>query len=415
MAAERTQVGIVGGGPAGLLLSHLLALAGVESVVVEVHSREHCERRQRAGMLEAATVGLLRDAGLGERLGREGLEHSGIYLQFADQRHHVPLRQLTGRPVTAYAQTEVVKDLIAARSAAGAELHFGVAGTALAGLDSNQPVIRYTDQAGRRHALICDAIAGCDGYHGICRPSIPPGELRTYGTTYPYGWLGVLAQVPPSTDQVIYAHHDHGFALHSMRGTQLSRLYLQVPAGDSMATWPDEAIWKELTVRLGIPGWELAAGPVLEKGITQMRAFAVASMRYQRLFLAGDAAHIVPPTGAKGLNVAVGDVALLATALIRLLRDNQPELAASYSRLRLKQVWRAIHLACEMTTMLHVPPGEPGFAVQLQLAQLRRLITSAEALAAFAQHYAGPDSLGYDPGRTAPMMRAQARKGHAAG
>jgi p-hydroxybenzoate 3-monooxygenase len=396
---ERTQVGIVGAGPAGLLLSHLLALGGVDSVVVENRSRAYCEARQRAGMLESTTVELLRSVGLGDRLDREGLEHDGIYLQFAGERHHMNFRELTGgRWVTIYAQTEIVKDIIAARVADGAALEFEVSETEVSALDSEQPVLSYTDASGERHVVTCDVIAGCDGFHGVCRPAIPHGGLRTVTErTYPYGWLGILAQAAPSTDEVLYCRHENGFALHSMRTPQIGRLYLQVPADEDIANWPDDRIWSELALRMSVPGWELTTGPILEKGITPMRSFVAAPMRYRRLFLAGDAAHIVPPTGAKGLNLAVADVAALSTALIRLVKDGQPELADAYSDHCLERVWRATHLACWMTTMLHVVPGEDPFETQLQLAQLRNLVSSRAAATMLAENYTGYAPLRYDP------------------
>jgi p-hydroxybenzoate 3-monooxygenase len=396
---QRTQVGIVGAGPAGLLLSHLLALGGVDSVVVETRSRAYCEARQRAGMLESTTVELLRAVGLGDRLDAEGLEHDGIYLQFDGERHHMNFRELTGgRWVTIYAQTEIVKDVIRARVAGGAALEFEVSDTEVADLDADRPLLRYTDSAGRRHEVTCDAIAGCDGFHGICRPAIPHGGLRTVAErTYPYGWLGILAQAPPSTGEVIYCRHEDGFALHSMRTPQIGRLYLQVPADEDIARWPDDRIWAELRRRLAVPGWELRTGPVLEKGMTSMRSFVATPMRYGRMFLAGDAAHIVPPTGAKGLNLAVADVAALATALIRLLRDGQPELADAYSDHCLERVWRATHLACWMTAMMHVVPGQDPFESALQLAQLRNLVTSRAAATMLAENYTGHAPLRYDP------------------
>jgi p-hydroxybenzoate 3-monooxygenase len=396
---QRTQVGIVGAGPAGLLLSHLLALAGIDSVVVESRSRAYCEARQRAGMLESTTVELLRQVGLGQRLDAEGLEHDGIYLQFAGERHHVNFRELTaGRWITIYAQTEIVKDVIAARLADGAALEFSVSDTEVSELDSERPVLGYTDAAGQRREVACDVIAGCDGFHGVCRPSIPPGGLRTVTERgYPYGWLGILAAAPPSTDEVIYCRHENGFALHSMRTPEIGRLYLQVPAGEDIACWPDDRIWSELRHRMAVPGWELTTGPILEKSITPMRSFVAAPMRYKRLFLAGDAAHIVPPTGAKGLNLAVADVAALATALTRLLRDGRPELADAYSDHCLERVWRATHLADWMTTMMHVVPGQDEFESALQLAQLRNLVTSRAAATMLAENYTGYAPLRYDP------------------
>ena len=396
---HRTQVGIVGAGPAGLLLSHLLALGGVDSILIEARSRAYCEARQRAGMLESTTVELLRAVGLGRRLDAEGLEHNGIYLQFAGERHHVNFRELTGgRWVTIYAQTEIVKDLIRARTADHAALEFEVSETEVADLDSDQPVLRYTDSAGQRHEVTCDAIAGCDGFHGICRPAIPRGGLRLVAErSYPYGWLGILAKAPPSTDEVIYCRHEDGFALHSMRTPEVGRLYLQVPADEDITRWPDDRIWDELQRRLGVPGWELQTGPILEKGITPMRSFVATPMQYRRMYLAGDAAHIVPPTGAKGLNLAVADVAALATALIRLLRDGSPALADAYSEHCLERVWRATHLAWWMTAMMHVVPGQDPFESALHLAQLRNLVTSRAAATMLAENYTGYAPLRYDP------------------
>src|SRR5271169_5156613 len=396
--SSRTQVGIVGAGPAGLLLSHLLALRGIDSIVVESRTRAYCEARQRAGLLEAGTVELLRNVGLGQRLDAEGLEHGGIYLQFAGERHHLDFRDLTGgRWVTIYAQTEIVKDLIQARLAAGAQLEFEVSGTEVADLDQDRPLLRYTDAAGTRHEVRCDAIAGCDGFHGICRDSMPTGLVQVAERGYPYSWLGILAAVPPSTDELIYSRHQDGFALHTMRTPQVSRLYLQVPSDEDIERWPDDRIWAELRHRLDLPGWELKDGPITEKAISPMRSFVAAPMRYQRLFLAGDAAHIVPPTGAKGLNLAVADVAALATALVRLVRDGQSELADAYSEHCLERVWRATHLACWMTTMLHVVPGQDEFESELQLAQLRNLVTSRAAATMLAENYTGYAPLRYDP------------------
>ncbi|HEY1820811.1 MAG TPA: 4-hydroxybenzoate 3-monooxygenase [Trebonia sp.] len=396
---ERTQVGIVGAGPAGLLLSHLLAQGGIDSVCVENRSRAYCEARQRAGMLEATTVDLLRAVGLGDRLDREGLPHDGIYLQFDGERHHMNFRELTGgRQIMIYAQTEIVKDLIAARTAAGAALEFEVSGTAVSGLDSAVPVLSYVDSRGQQHVVTCDVIAGCDGFHGITRRSIPAGGLSMLAErSYPYAWLGILAAAPPSTDEVIYCRHDNGFALHSMRTPEIGRLYLQVPADEDITRWPDERIWDELRLRLAVPGWSLRTGPVLQKSITPMRSFVAAPMRYGNLFLAGDAAHIVPPTGAKGLNLAVADVAALATALIRRLRDADPSLADAYSDYCLERVWRSTHLSWWMTSILHVAPGQDPFESELQLAQLRHLVTSRTAAAMLAETYTGYAPLRYDP------------------
>ena len=397
LGTDRTQVGIIGAGPAGLLLSHLLALRGIDSVLVEDRSRGYCEARQRAGLLEDGSVALLREAGLAGRLDREGLEHDGIYLQFAGQRQHIDFRELTGRTVTVYAQTEIVKDLIAARLAAGAQLEFEVSGTAVAELASDRPVLRYTSADGTRHEVGCDVIAGCDGFHGISQ-AIPAGQLTTWQRDYPYAWLGVLAEVPPSTDELIYAHHPRGFALHSLRSPLVSRLYLQVPVDEDIAAWPDERIWAELQTRFALPGWELKEGPILDKAVTPMRSFVAAPMRYGRLFLAGDAAHIVPPTGAKGLNLALTDVAVLAEALDQLLNHGDPALADAYSANSLDRVWRRTHFSWWMTTMLHTAPSGDPMETELQLAQLRYVTTSRAAATTLAENYTGyPDSTGYRP------------------
>jgi p-hydroxybenzoate 3-monooxygenase len=402
----RTQVGIVGGGPAGLLLSHLLALRGIDSVLIEIRSREYCEARQRAGVLEDGSVALLRSAGLADRLDRQGLVHGGIYLQFDGERRHVDFRDLTGgRTVTVYAQTEVVKDLIARRLADGGTLEFSVTDTDVADLDTDQPLLRYTDSAGNRHEVACDAIAGCDGFHGICRPAIPAGVLTTWERDYPYAWLGILADVAPSTDELIYAHHPHGFALHSLRTLSTSRLYLQVSPDEDIEEWPDERIWAELARRFELPAWTLKQGPVLDKSITPMRSFVAAPMRYGRLFLAGDAAHIVPPTGAKGLNLALADVAVLAPALDALLHgDAQP--AAVYSATCLRRVWRSTHFSWWMTTMLHRSPGADEMETQLQLSQLRYVVGSRAAATSLAENYTGfPVQLTAESRQPAPGTR----------
>ena len=387
---SRTQVGIVGAGPAGLLLSHLLALRGIDSIVVENRSRTYCEARQRAGLLEAGTVELLRAVGLGERMDAEGLEHGGIYLQFQGERHHLDFRDLTGgRWVTIYAQTEIVKDLIQARLAAGATIEFEVSDTEVGELDTERPVLRFTDAGGTRHEVACDAIAGCDGFHGICRDSMPPGLVQVAEREYPYSWLGILASVPPSTDELIYCRHEDGFALHTMRTPQVSRLYLQVPADEDIEHWSDDRIWAELRHRLEVPGWQLKDGPISEKAISPMRSFVASPMRYRRLFLAGDAAHIVPPTGAKGLNLALADVTVLARVLTSLLKDGQAGPADAYSDTSLSRVWRATHFSWWMTSMLHVDPHSDRFGAELQLSQLRYVISSRAAATTLAENYTG--------------------------
>jgi p-hydroxybenzoate 3-monooxygenase len=387
-----TQVGIVGAGPAGLLLSHLLALRGIESVVVENRSRAYCEARQRAGLLEAGTVELLRSVGLGKRLDFEGMEHGGIYLQFLGERHHLDFRSLTGgRWVTIYAQTEIVKDLIASRLAAGAALEFSCTDVSVSGVESERPVLSYTDSSGVRHEVSCDVIAGCDGFHGICRPLIP--DLSVYERKYPYAWLGILADAAPSTDELIYSRHSDGFALYTMRSPEVSRLYLQVAPDEPLERWPDERIWAELQRRLALGGWSVNEGRITDKSVTPMRSFVAGPMRHGRLFLAGDAAHIVPPTGAKGLNLALSDVAALATALSAALLRGSWDLAAAYSDTCLARVWRATHFSWWMTSMLHVAPGDP-FESQLQLSQLRYVVSSRAAATTLAENYSG-----YQPAR----------------
>jgi p-hydroxybenzoate 3-monooxygenase len=361
-------------------------------VVVELRSRAYCEARQRAGVLEQGSADLLRAAGLGARLDAEGLEHAGIYLQFGGERQHLDFRELTGSTVTVYAQTEVVKDLIAARLAAGAALEFEVSDTSVADTETDRPVLRYTRADGTPCEVTCDAIAGCDGFHGICRPAL--GGTAVWEREYPYAWLGILASVPPSTDELIYAHHPRGFALHSLRSPRVSRLYLQVPPGTDIADWPDDRIWAELQERLGLPGWDLKEGPVTEKGVTPMRSFVSEPMRRGRLFLAGDAAHIVPPTGAKGLNLALADVAVLADALDGLLAGGRPELADAYSATCLDRVWRSTHFSWWMTTMLHGTPGADPMEQRLQLSQLRYVTTSRAAATSLAENYTGYPKLG---------------------
>jgi p-hydroxybenzoate 3-monooxygenase len=386
----RTQVGIVGAGPAGLLLSHLLALRGIDSVLIEIRSREYCEARQRAGVLEAGSVALLRDAGVGTRLDQLGIEHGGIYLQFDGERRHLDFRDLTGRTVTVYAQTEVVRDLIDRRLADGgpAAIAFCVTDTEVTDLDTDRPILKYTSEDGVRYEVTCDAIAGCDGFHGICRPAIPAGVLTTTQRDYPYAWLGILADVPPSTDELIYAHHRAGFALHSLRSPTVSRLYLQVSPDEDLGSWPDQRIWDELSLRFALPGWELKPGPILDKSVIPMRSFVSAPMRYGRLFLAGDAAHIVPPTGAKGLNLALADVAQLAGALDGIVHGRPGE-ADAYSDTRLDRVWRSTHFSWWMTTMLHQTPGADEMEAQLQLSQLRYVTSSPAAATALAENYTG--------------------------
>jgi len=381
-------VAIVGAGPAGLTLAQLLHAHGVESVVLEARSRDYVERRLRAGVLEQGTVDLLRELGVSARMDAEAIEHGGIHLQFAGDRHHVPMRELTGRGITIWGQTEVVKDLIAARLEAGLPLHFEVQDVTVHDVESERPRVRYR-HAGADHELECDAIAGCDGSHGVCRPSLPAGALREFSREYPYGWLGILAEVEPSIDELVYAHHARGFALLSLRSPTLSRYYVQVAHDEDVANWPDERIWEELQARTALAGWTLREGPILEKGVTGMRSFVVEPMQHGRLFLAGDAAHIVPPTGAKGLNLAISDVAILGEALVALCRDGDATALTSYSARALRRVWRAEHFSWWMTSMLHRPPDGDPFEERLQLAQLRYVTSSDAAATSLAENYVG--------------------------
>jgi p-hydroxybenzoate 3-monooxygenase len=320
---------------------------------------------------------------------REGIVHHGIELQFDGERHRIPLSDLTGgRSIVIYGQTEVVKDLIAARLEAGLPLLFDVDDVSVHELESERPLIRFRHGAGD-HELECDVIAGCDGFHGICRPSIPAGVLREYSREYPFGWLGILAAVAPSNDELVYSHHERGFALLSLRTPELSRLYVQCRPDEDVAEWPDERIWEELQLRLGLEGWTLQEGPVLEKGVTGMRSYVAEPMQYGRLFLAGDAAHIVPPTGAKGLNLALHDVSLLADALVSWYRTGSSELLDAYSQACLRRVWRAEHFSWWMTSMLHRVESDDDFGLKLQLSQLRYVATSNAAATSLAENYVG--------------------------
>jgi p-hydroxybenzoate 3-monooxygenase len=378
----------VGAGPAGLTLAQLLHGAGVDSVVLEARSREYVEARIRAGVLEHDVAELFERAGVGARMRREGLVHTGVELQSGRERHRIAFDELTGRTIVVYGQTEVVKDLIAARLESGRPLLFEVEDVSLHGLDGDRPRVRFV-HAGAEEELECEFVAGCDGSHGVSRPSIPSGILRELEREYPYGWLGILAAVPPSSDELIYAHTERGFALLSMRSPELSRLYLQCAPDEDLALWPDERIWDELQARLGIDGWTLREGPILEKGVTPMRSSVVEPMQWGRLYLAGDAAHIVPPTGAKGLNLAVRDVAALAEALAAWYRDGDAALLAAYSETCLRRVWRAEHFSWWMTTMLHRAPDDDEFALRLQQSQLRYLRSSRVAATSLAENYVG--------------------------
>jgi p-hydroxybenzoate 3-monooxygenase len=382
---HRTQVAILGAGPAGLMLAHLLHLRGIESVVLERQTREHVERRIRAGVLEHGTVNMLREVGLAGRLDRERMVHHGLELLFDRTGHRIDLTGLAGRDITIYGQHELVKDLIAARLATGRSLQFSAPATGLSDLDAT-PVVHFV-RDGREQELRADFVAGCDGFHGVSRTYAAAGISHDY----PYAWLGVLADAPPSSEELIYAYHERGFALHSMRTPAITRLYLQVAPDEDLAAWPDERIWAELRTRLtrDDPGWRLTDGPILEKGVTALRSVVTEPMRYGRLFLAGDAAHIVPATGAKGLNLAVADVTVLAAAIEEWYAGGTEELLDAYSATCLRRVWRVQHFSWWMTSMLHRAPAADPFTERLQLSQLRYLTSSTAAATSFAENYTG--------------------------
>jgi p-hydroxybenzoate 3-monooxygenase len=370
------------------MLGQLLARAGIESLVLESRSREYVEHRIRAGVLEHASVELLRRAGVAERMDREGIVHEGIYLQFDGERHRVPFQELASSVIVIYGQTEIVKDLIRARLAAGLPLLFEAEAVAVHDVESERPRVEF-EHDGERRQLECDVVAGCDGFHGVCRAAIPDGVVKTFSREYAFGWLGILAEVAPSTDELVYAHSDRGFALLSLRSPTLSRYYVQVTHDEDICDWPDGRIWEELRLRTALDGWTLDEGPVLEKGVTGMRSFVCEPMQYGRLFLAGDAAHIVPPTGAKGLNLALRDVDVLAEALVEWYRTGDSSVLAGYSERCLRRVWRCEHFSWWMTTMLHLQPGRDEFDRKLQLAQLRHVTTSAAAAKMLAENYTG--------------------------
>jgi len=379
----RTQVGIVGAGPAGLLLAHLLHRRGIDSVVLERQTREHIERRIRAGVLEHGTVEVLREAGLADRLLRQRMVHEGLELLFDGVGHRIPLTGLSGRDITIYGQHELVKDLVAARLATGRPLLFEAPAVSI-----EDTVVRFVHE-GQTRELECDLVVGCDGFHGVSRASV--ADLTAYEHTYPFAWLGILAEAPPSSEELIYAYHDRGFSLHSMRSPRITRLYLQVAPDEDLDAWPDERIWSELRTRLARtdPHWRLADGPILEKSVTALRSYVAEPMRYGRLFLAGDAAHIVPATGAKGLNLAVADVLVLAEAIAAWRETGSEKLLDAYSATCLTRAWRVQHFSWWMTSMLHRAPDGDPFTQRLQLAQLRYLTTSTAAATSFAENYVG--------------------------
>ena len=375
------------------MLSHLLHLQGIDSVVLETHTRDYIEQRVRAGVLEQGTVDLLMQSGVGARLQREGLVHHGIELRFDGAGHRIDFANLIGKPITIYAQQEVIKDLVAARLAAGGKIIFEAEVLGLPDLEKN-PTIRYR-QAGAMRELQCDFIAGCDGSHGTCRDAVPPGALRVHERVYPFAWLGILAQVPPASHELIYTYHERGFALLSMRSPEISRLYLQCDPHDDIAHWSDERIWSELRIRMATrDGWLLKDGPMLQKGITPMRSVVAEPMQHKKLFLLGDAAHIVPPTGAKGLNLAVADVRVLAQALVNFYKYEDRDLLDRYSEVCLRRVWKVQRFSWWMTSMLHRFQNEDSYAHHLHLAELDYVTSSKAASTTLAENYVG---LPFDP------------------
>jgi p-hydroxybenzoate 3-monooxygenase len=387
---KRTQVGIVGAGPAGLLLGHLLHINGIDSVIVENRSRDYVIDRVRAGVLEQGTVDLLEAMGVDTCLQRRGLRHEGLHVSFQGRRHRIDLAELTsGKAITVYGQNEVVRDLIDARTQTARPLYFEVERTALAGLDSHAPTLRFRHE-GTDHELRCDFIAGCDGFHGVCRPSIPAGLLQTYERMYPFGWLGILAEAPPSSEELVYTYHQRGFALFSMRSPTVTRLYIQVPPDEPIERWSDDAIWAEMLERMATAdGWQPNVGRILQKSVTPMRSFVASPMRHGRLFLAGDAAHIVPPTGAKGLNLAASDVLVLAQAMKAYYERGRTEGLEAYSDVCVRRVWKAQRFSWWMTSTLHRFPDENDFDDQRHLADLDYLVSSRAAMTSLAEQYVG--------------------------
>jgi len=388
MATIRTQVGIIGAGPAGLTLAHLLHLQGIESVVLESRRREYIEGRVRAGVLEQGTAELLRESGVGARMDREGLQHNGIELRFGGAGHRLDFKELTGKSITIYAQQEVIKDLIAARLGYGAPTCFEAEALRVVDVHA-QPRIFYR-QHGVEHVVACDFIAGCDGFHGICRPAIPADRLQIQERQYPFAWLGILARVPPASDELIYTYHERGFALMSMRSPEVSRLYLQCAPEEDIQNWPDDRIWEELRMRMATrEGFALQDGPIFHRSITPMRGFVAAPMQHERLFLLGDAAHIVPPTGAKGLNLAIADVRVMTRGLVDIYKHGKRDGLADYSECCLKRVWKVQRFSAWMTAMLHRFEHEDAFSHNLHLAELDYVTTSRAASTALAENYVG--------------------------
>ncbi|WP_374486816.1 4-hydroxybenzoate 3-monooxygenase [Zoogloea sp.] len=386
----KTQVGIIGAGPAGLLLSHMLHLQGIESVIVEQRSREDIEATIKAGVLEHPTVELLKELGVGERMVREGYVHNGIELSFGGKRHRIDLPELTGgKSITVYPQHEVIKDLVAAVLANGTTIEFGVSDVSLHGIDGTQPSIRYSKD-GAAQEIQCDFIGGCDGFHGPSRQAIPASIRQEHLKVYPAGWFGILCEAPPSSDELIYAQSDRGFVLISTRTPDVQRMYFQCDPNDSVDNWSDDRIWAEFRARLANDdGWQLKEGRIFQKGIIAMRSFVCETMQHGRLFLAGDSAHIVPPTGAKGLNLAAGDVVLLSKAIVDFYRRDDRAGLDSYSARAVKRVWRGEHFSWWMTNMLHDFDGEDTITRRFRQSQLEYTVSSRAAAASLAENYVG--------------------------
>ena len=394
----KTQVAIIGAGPAGLMLGHLLHNAGIDTIIVENKSRQYIEERVRAGVLEQGTVDAMVDSGVGDRLRKEALQHENIDLRFNHEPHRLNVKELSrGRCVWVYAQHEIVKDLVAARLGYDEPLYFEVSDVGIRDIDTDKPSVRFIHEE-QEQVIDCDFVAGCDGFHGISRGMIPESELRVYDRQYPFAWLGVLAEAPPASDMVIYAYHERGFALQSMRGPNISRLYVQCPVADTVEGWPDERFWRELHARLETnDGWQQQEGPIFQKGITGMRSFVCEPMAYGRLLLAGDSAHIVPPTGAKGLNMAIGDVQTMTRALTRHYEEGKSDYLDKYSDTCLKRVWQVQRFASMLCYNLHRFPEHNQFEHKMQLAELNNMTHSKQAMRAFAQSYTGvPIELYYD-------------------
>ncbi|RYU94523.1 4-hydroxybenzoate 3-monooxygenase [Emticicia agri] len=389
MKILKTQVGIIGAGPAGLTLALLLRKQGIKSVILENRSREYVQARVRAGLLEQNTVDIYKSLGVADRLLREGHEHHGVYLSFDGKRIRIPFGELTGgRNITIYGQQEVVKDLTNEWIAGGGQIYFETPALKIEDFETNNPKIHFESE-GEEGVLSCDFVAACDGFHGIGRKTLPPDTYKEYAITYPFSWLGILAHVAPSTDELIYAYHERGFALHSLRSEKISRLYLQVNNDDNIDNWSDERIWEELAIRLGTEGWTLKTGPIFEKSITPMRSFFIDNMQSGRLFLAGDAAHIVPPTGGKGLNLAVADVKHLADGLAAYYQKNAIEALDNYSKIALKRIWRAQDFSNFMTTLFHKQDEHGSFTYQLQKAKFDYIHVSNAYATTIAENYVG--------------------------